>query len=192
MVGADPAQLLLGRVGADAAEEDTHFGLPALEVGTQDGRRLLVDELRRPERLRASSDAQLSFADRPKVPNPWRHAARREEVAIAFVGQEVDRRRPPLAALAAAHAQLPGSPDADPGPSEQRDDWIEDVLGEPGGTDIPGLRFAGGHASNGIRGVSRGVRPEVRPVRPMVLRADPPDGPRSNGSSSPSTGSPAS
>src|SRR5256884_7625589 len=139
MVGADPAQLIVGRVGAAAAEEAPRLGLPALEVGTQDGWLLLVGELRRPERLRASPDMQLSFANRPKVPNPLRHAARRDEVAIAFVGQEVDRRGPPLAALAAAHAQLPGSPDADPGAREQRDDRVEDVLGEPPGTGIPGL-----------------------------------------------------
>ena len=34
---ADAAELLLGRVGADTAEEDTHLGLPALEVSTRMG-----------------------------------------------------------------------------------------------------------------------------------------------------------
>src|SRR4029453_12721104 len=131
MVGADAAQLLLGRVGADTAEEDTHLRLPALEVGAQDRWLVLVGELGRPERLRASPDPQLSVSRRAQVANPMRHSPGRDEVPIASIGEEVDGCRPPLAGLAPTHAQLPGSPDADTSAREQRDDRVEDVLREP-------------------------------------------------------------
>lgn len=62
MVGAYPTQLVVGRVRADAPEEDTCFGLPSLEVGPQDCGLLAVWQLRRPERLDALSDAEFTFA----------------------------------------------------------------------------------------------------------------------------------
>src|SRR4249920_3524303 len=105
MVGADAAQLLLGGVGADTSEEHAHLGLPPLEVGAQDRRLLLVGELRRPERLRASPYTQLSVSRCAQVTNPVRHAPGSDEVTISFVGEEVDGRGPPLAARATAHSQ---------------------------------------------------------------------------------------
>jgi hypothetical protein len=147
MVGTDPAQLLLRRVGADTAEEDTHLRLPALEVGAQHRRLLLVGEFLRPERLRASPDLQLSASRRAQIANPVCHSPGRDEVAIVLVGEDVDGCGPPLAARATAHAQHAGSPDTEPGPGEEGDGRVADVVGEPAGTNISGFRFAAGHAS---------------------------------------------
>src|ERR687897_712148 len=48
--------------------------------------------------------------------------------------------------LPAAHAQLAGSPDAEPGPGEERDGRVEDVVREPTWTDVSGFRLAAVHA----------------------------------------------
>src|SRR5262245_23525600 len=155
MVGADAPQLVLGGIAAHAAEEDAHLGLPALQVGAQDRRLLLVRDLGRPEPLRAPHDPQLAFTRHAQVANPLRDAPGRNEIANTLVGEEIDGRGPPLAAGAAPHPQLPRAPHADPRPREQCDGRIADVSGEPTGTDVSGLCFAVGHAGDGIPASAR-------------------------------------
>src|ERR671910_892493 len=99
MVGADAAQLGLRGVGADPGEEDTHFGLPALQVGAQDRRLLAVGELRRPERLRAASDAQLSLSPDAEPGLGEERDGRLEDVVREPTWTNVSRFR-----LAAVHA----------------------------------------------------------------------------------------
>src|SRR5450432_1543463 len=136
MVGTDAEELVVGRVGAHTAEEDTDFGLPALEIGTQDRGLVGVRQLGRLELFRPPPDAKLPSMCDPHVANPLRLTPRRDEVADVVDGQEVHGRGAPLTALAAPHAQLAGAPDADAEPREQRDGRIEDVLGEPTWTDV--------------------------------------------------------
>jgi hypothetical protein len=47
--------------------------------------------------------------------------------------------------LAAADAQLPRSPHAHTGPREHRDQWIEDVLGEPARANVASRRSSASH-----------------------------------------------
>src|SRR5680860_188865 len=160
MVGTDAAQVVVRRVGTDAAEEDADLGLPAFEVGAQGGRLLVVGELCRSERLRVPADAQLPSSRRPHVAHPVRLTASRDEVAIPFVRQEIDGRRSPLAALAAAHAQLARPPDAETGPSEHGDDPVEDVLREPARAYVAGLGC--GHRTDAPTRCSCGLTPRTR------------------------------
>ena len=61
MLRADGEQLGVGRVGADAVEEDADFGLPPFQVGAEDRRLVGVGELLGPEVLDLLADPQLTF-----------------------------------------------------------------------------------------------------------------------------------
>ena len=83
--------------------------------------------------LSPSPHEQATLAARPQVAHPLRVTARRDEVLGAADGQEIDRRAPPLTGLAAAHLEHARPGDAHPGPRQQGDGRVEDVLGEPAG-----------------------------------------------------------
>src|SRR5438477_3266781 len=84
MLGSDPAQLLLARVGSDTIEEGAHLGLPAPQVGAQDGGLLrLVGDLDGRERLELATQPQAPLAAHAQVACPLRVAARGDQVALA-------------------------------------------------------------------------------------------------------------
>ena len=97
MLGRDAAQLFLGRLGADASEEHAGLGLPALEVGPQQLRLLLVGNLRRSERLGPPAQSKLPFPRGSEISHPLRVPALSDEVATSVVGQDVDGYLPPFA-----------------------------------------------------------------------------------------------
>ena len=97
MVGRDPPQVRLGRVGRNAPEKDADLGLPALEVSLQDRDLLVVADLDRAKRLDLAAQEQLAGTRHPDVADPLGLAPRRHQVLRALVGQEVDRRGSPFA-----------------------------------------------------------------------------------------------
>ena len=74
VTGCDPPQFLVRGRGAGAVEEDPHFGLPPFEVGAQDRRLLLVEELHRLERLGAPAEEKLALSRGTQVSDPLRLA----------------------------------------------------------------------------------------------------------------------
>src|SRR2546422_2973977 len=132
MLGGDPAQLLLARVRPDAVEEDPDLGLPLAQVRAQDRRLLaLVDDLDGPEWLRAAAEEQAPLPARAEVARPLGVAARRHQIALAFVAEQVYRRAPPLAGAAPAHLEHARAPHAQPKASEPGNGAVDDVLGQP-------------------------------------------------------------
>src|SRR5438132_4171354 len=133
MVGGDAAQVRVGGVGADAAEEDADLDLPLPQVGAEDRRLLVVADLGRGEALGAAAEAQLALAGRAEVAHPLRVSAGRDQVPGAVDGQEVDRRGPDLPARASAHREDPAPVDAQPASGDGGDEGVEDVGGDPPG-----------------------------------------------------------
>jgi cold shock CspA family protein len=132
-------------------------GFRSLEQGQL--RRVRVSGRRGPERWAAEQQAPV--AARAQVAHPPRVSARGHQLARALEGQEVDRRSPWLAGLAAAHLQHPRARDADAQAGQARDDAIEDVLVEPVGWSVvvchPG-NSAGGESGPPLRATTR-LRP---------------------------------
>src|SRR4051794_17907164 len=137
MVRSDRADLVVSRVRADATEEHAYLCLPPPQVRPQDVDLVGVGDLGCSERLDAAPEPQPPASGNPKVADPLRHTARRDEVATAVQGQEVDRCRAPLAAGPPPDLEDARSPDAQPETCRGRDDTVEHVAGEP-----PGLHIA--------------------------------------------------
>jgi len=64
VVGRDPPQLLLGRVGRNAAEELADLHLPALEVGTQDRDLVRIADFDTLERFNSFAEQELTASGR--------------------------------------------------------------------------------------------------------------------------------
>src|SRR5262249_39990016 len=128
VTAGDAQQVAVRRRRADALEEAIHLEAPALEVGTQDGRLLRIDQLDGAERLAPPPETQLSAARGPQVADPLRLAARRDEVALPVADQEIDRHDAPLARLPSAHGEVARSPQADSEPGEEARDGVEDLV----------------------------------------------------------------
>src|SRR5262245_59030408 len=147
VAGGDADQLLLGRVGRNAVEEDAHLGLPLLEVGPQDGDLLVALHLGGLPLLPALADqGGQPAAGGPGVADPLALAPGRDQVVAVVEREQVDRRPAGLAALAALDLEHPAAPDADAVAGEEGDAPVEDVLGEPAGLAIVGLGGGGGVA----------------------------------------------
>src|ERR1700742_2345986 len=130
VVGGDAAEVGVGGVGADTFEEGADLPLPLFEVGAKDLWLLVVGDLGDRELLGLAADQPAPAAD-PDVPHPLGVAAGRDQVALAVQGEWVDRRLPPLAALATLNFEHPRAGKAEARLAEQRDQRVEDVLGEP-------------------------------------------------------------
>jgi hypothetical protein len=107
VVRRDPPKLLIARVRSDAVEEHADLGLPALQVGAEQRRLLVVEELGGGERLGATAKPQPPRAASAEVADPLRVPARRDEVASAVHHQQVDGRTARLARLTAAYLEHP-------------------------------------------------------------------------------------
>src|SRR5215218_729293 len=83
VLGRDAADLLRGRVRADALEERSHLPLPSPQVGAQDRWLVLVPQLGRRERLAATPHQESARSARPEVSGPLRVAAGGDEMALA-------------------------------------------------------------------------------------------------------------
>ena len=133
MIGRDGADLLIGGVRADAAEEHPDFRLPPLEVGTHYRHFLIVGELAPAERLGALADPELAGAGGTQVAHPLAVAPGRKQVATPVVVEQVDRGRAPLAALAAFDREHARARDAHTVSGQEGDQPVRDVPGEPAG-----------------------------------------------------------
>src|SRR5947209_8644331 len=131
MVRRDAAQVGVARLRTDTAEEDADLGLPPLEVGPQHRNLVVVRQLHRGERLAAPAQLELAGTGDAQVAHPLGVTARRDEVALAVVGQQVDRSRARYAAGAPAHDEHPRPPHGDPGAGQDGDGTVEDVAREP-------------------------------------------------------------
>src|SRR6266545_4382061 len=133
VLARDGTDLLVAGVGPDALEERPDLDLPPLQVRPQHRNLLLVGELPPAERLRPLADAQFPGAGRPQVAHPLALAARRYEVAVAVMLEQVHRRRPPRPTAAALHRQHARAEQAHAVPGQEGDRAVEDVAGEPAG-----------------------------------------------------------
>src|SRR6266542_1628027 len=70
MVGGDAAQLLLGGVRSDAAEEDAHLSLPALQVRAQDRWLVVVGDLRGAKWLAPATEPEAALSTDAEVAAP--------------------------------------------------------------------------------------------------------------------------
>src|ERR671910_649525 len=138
MAGGDRAELVVGGVGAHALEEHADLDVPALEVGPQHRDLLVLGELTRPEVLDLLADPELPRAGHAQVAHPLRFAARSDEVALALVLEQVDRRRTPLAAGATPDGEHPRAQHAHTAAGQERDGGVEHVAGEPTGGAVMG------------------------------------------------------
>jgi ATP-dependent exoDNAse (exonuclease V) beta subunit len=137
VAGRDAPQLVIGRIRANALEEDTDLELPPLQVGAQQWRLLVVDELGRREGLAPAAEEQRSLATRrSEVPHPLRLAAGRYEEAGALERQQVHGRPPGLAARPPAHLEDARAEDADTESRRGRNEPVEHVRGEPAGVQV--------------------------------------------------------
>src|SRR6185369_7241023 len=99
----DRGQLLVGRVRADATEEDADLRLPPPQVGPQHRDLLVVGQFDGPVVRPPAPEQQVQLAaGGPRVAHPLPVAARRDEVLPAVERQQVDRGAPGLAADPAA------------------------------------------------------------------------------------------
>src|SRR6202022_52735 len=114
MIGSGAGQLLIARVRAHAAEENSDLPLPPLEIGAKP--RHLLRRRKRPrcKRLGPPTDPQATRRIGAQVLHPLRVPAGCYEVPRALELKGVDRGAAPLAALAPAHLQHPGARDAAP------------------------------------------------------------------------------
>src|SRR5689334_10547330 len=106
MIGRDATELRVGRRRAHAVEEDADFELPSLQVRAQDLDLVVVGDLFGAERLGVMTDPELTLTCRAQVLDPLRLAAWRDQITLAFVGEQVHRRGAPLTARTPADAQL--------------------------------------------------------------------------------------
>ena len=93
VLGRDGAELLVGRVGADAVEELADFPLPAAQVGAEHVELLVVGQLA--SRVNISvcrPEPQLAAAGDAEVAHPLRDASGRDEVRCAVDVEQVHRR----------------------------------------------------------------------------------------------------
>src|ERR1700733_1944142 len=96
MVGRDPEQLSVRRVGTDATEERADLELPLLEVRAQERRLFCVGQLQRAERLSRPAHSQTGRAARAQVLDPLRLPARGDKVVVSLKAEQVDRSLAPL------------------------------------------------------------------------------------------------
>src|SRR5207248_11681391 len=134
-----PQQLVVGGLRTDPAEEHADLGLPSVQVRAQDLDLLSVRNLDGGEPLPSPAHDQLSMARSTQVAYPLGMAARRDEIALVVVCQQVDRRRPGQPGRAAGDDEDPRSPHRDADAGEPGDHAVEHVLGERVGLDVAGL-----------------------------------------------------
>src|SRR6185312_10427244 len=149
--GRDGADLIVARVRPGALEEDPDLGFPSLEVGAQDGYLLVVGELPAAEGFGVLAHPQLTGSGDPQVAHPLGFAARRDEITVPVVVEQIHRRGTPLAARPALHSQDARTEDADALPGQERHQPVEHVAGEPTGRTV-----IVGHAVHPLSAVARG------------------------------------
>ena len=130
----DAPQLLAGRVGVDAVEEDPALELPAPQVLAQDLRLGVVIDLCRGEALGLAAEAEFSLAARgAQVADPLGGAARRDQVALSACRQRVDDGAARLPRRASLDGQQPGAIEADADPGEPGDGVVQETGALRGG-----------------------------------------------------------
>src|SRR5215218_5335419 len=99
VVGRDPAELVVRRVGSHPVEELPDLPLPAPQVLAQERRLLVVGQLGGRELLGPAPHQEAALALRPQVAHPLGVPTRRDQVALPLERQQVDRRAPRLPRL---------------------------------------------------------------------------------------------
>src|SRR6266536_876287 len=133
MVVGDAAQLLLGGVRSDAAEEDAHLSHPALQVRAQDRWLVVVGDLRGAKWLAPATEPEAALSTDAEVADPLGVAAGGDQIARAFEGEQVDGVAAPLTAGARAGLEDASAEHADPELCQAGDKAVEDVSCEPAG-----------------------------------------------------------
>ena len=136
MVRGDPKEVLVGGVGTHTLKENPHLELPTAKIGPEQLGLLRIDDFDHSDGLAPRAEPQLTFASHANIANPLRQPSRCDQIPVAVMGQQVDRRRSPFAAGPSPNGKDAGAIDADSGESQQRDKAIEDIGGEPVGPDI--------------------------------------------------------
>src|SRR5918996_1658071 len=144
----DPAQLLVGRVGADALKERADLPRPLLQICAKKRQLVFVRKLGGEELVGPSTFSQPHLAAHAQVAHPLRLASGRHEVTLALELERIDGRAPPLAALPPAYLQDTRADEADAEAGQPGDDWVEDMLREPPGALVVGLHRSHFERSN--------------------------------------------
>ena len=134
MVGPRCSELVVGGVSGDSFEEHADLCFPSSQVGTQYRGLFIVGQLGGYPVLAGAAEEQVQLAPGgPNVADPLPGAPRRDEVLVVVERQQVYRHPPRVTRVTPWHLEDPAAPDADPGPGEQGDRLVEDVLSEPAG-----------------------------------------------------------
>src|SRR6266700_6971942 len=95
-------ELFVACVRADAFEELADLPFPLPQVRPQDVDLFVPGDLDHLDWLASRPEPELTFATHADVLHPIRDAARRDEIALAAIFQQVHRRCPPLSTASAA------------------------------------------------------------------------------------------
>jgi len=134
--GAIRCELFLWRRRAHAIEEDPNLSLPALEIGAQERRLLLIGKFNSSECLNVSAEEEFTTSGNAQVAYPLCLAPGCYQVAVTAVGEQVHRGGTPLTTRPPLDPQHPRTPDADAQPGRPSYGPVEHMLSHPSGLSV--------------------------------------------------------
>src|SRR5919202_2238582 len=131
MVGCDLSELLIRRIRVNS-EESARLSRPAVEVGAEHRRLLVVRHLCGRERLNPTANPQPALGRGAQVPYTVRLPSGRHKVPLAPQDEQVNRDAAPLAAGSATDLEYPLATKVQPqAPNQEAHDRVEHVHHEP-------------------------------------------------------------